>query len=182
MLKTVLAVTAIGAATLMASAPAQARGGGVKVGTLTCHVGSGWGFVVGSSRPLACVFSPTRYRTERYIGSMSKFGMDIGYKRSGTLVWAVFNPTDRLGPGDLHGHYGGLTASATVGVGLGANALIGGSTHTVTLQPLSIEGNTGLNVAAGIGALDLRYASDSRRYVGPSPTRLHHHRRHCDCH
>lgn len=181
MWKTMLSAALAGAA-LTAAVPAQAGEGGVKVGTLTCRVASGWGYVVGSSRRLSCIFSPTRFRNERYIGSMSKFGMDIGYKRSGTLVWAVFNPTDRLGPGDLHGHYGGLTASATVGVGLGANALIGGSTHTVTLQPLSIEGNTGLNVAAGIGALDLRYASDSRRYVGPSPTRLHHHRRHCDCH
>jgi hypothetical protein len=74
----------------------------------------------------------------------------------------VFNPSDHLGPGALQGHYGGVTASATVGVGVGANALIGGSHRTITLQPLSIEGNTGVNVAAGIGTLDLRYEHHRR--------------------
>ncbi len=155
MLKTILASAAIAGTMLVAAAPAQAESG-VKVGTLTCNVAPGWGFVVGSSRRLKCVFSPTKYHAERYIGSISKFGVDIGYKNSATLIWAVFNPSDHLGPGALQGHYGGVTASATVGVGIGANALIGGSHHTVTLQPLSIEGNTGVNVAAGIGTLDLR--------------------------
>jgi Protein of unknown function (DUF992) len=155
MLKT-LTAAALGTALLVATTPAQAQNG-VKVGTLTCHVAPGWGFIVGSSRRLNCVFEPTQFHRERYVGSISKFGVDIGYKNHATLVWAVFNPTTRLGPGALQGHYGGVTASATVGVGVGANALIGGSHHTVTLQPLSIEGNTGLNVAAGIGTLDLRF-------------------------
>ena len=40
-------------------------------------------------------------------------------------------------------------------VTLGAHALIGGSGNTIALQPLSLEGNSGLNVAAGIGAINL---------------------------
>ena len=40
-----------------------------------------------------------------------------------------------------------LPASATVGVGLGANVLVGGSGNSIALQPVSIEGTTGLNVA-----------------------------------
>ncbi len=151
----------------VAAAPAFADSG-VKVGTLTCEVGSGWGFVIGSSRPLRCNFSGNGFPS-RFTGSMSKFGVDIGYVHSGTIVWGVFAPTSHLSPRDLAGHYGGVTASATVGVGLGANALVGGNGHTVSLQPISISGSTGLNVGAGIGALDLRFIPPG----GPM-----HHRHH----
>ena len=143
---------AIGLAAVLA-APASAQGG-VKVGTLTCNVSSGWGFVFGSSRALSCTFAgPGRY--EYYSGNISKFGVDIGYTQGGVLIWTVFAPTAVLAPGSLAGSYAGGTASATVGVGVGANALIGGSGNTISLQPLSLEGNTGLNVAAGIGAITL---------------------------
>ena len=151
--------------------PAFAAGDGVKVGTLTCNVAGGWGKVIGSSRRVNCLFTPSHYTAERYVGHITKIGLDLGYRRSGTIVWGVFAPTDRLGRGDLHGSYGGVTASATLGVGLGANALIGGSGHTLALQPLSIEGSTGVNVAAGIGGLDLAY-------VPNRPMRHHRHHRH----
>ncbi len=170
--KTAFGLATVLGLTLLAQAPAQAREGGVKVGTLSCNVAGGWGAVIGSSRRVNCVFSPSHYTVERYTGHITKIGMDIGYRRSGTIVWGVFAPTDRLGRGDLHGSYGGVTASATIGVGLGANALIGGSNHTVALQPLSIEGSTGLNIAAGIGGLDLYYVPN---FPG---RRMHrHHRR-----
>jgi Protein of unknown function (DUF992) len=141
--------------------PAQAQGG-VRVGTLSCNVAGGWGFVFGSSKALRCVFSRAGGPPERYTGSISKFGVDIGYTQGGVLVWAVFAPTTGVGPGALSGNYGGATASATVGVGAGANVLVGGSNRSISLQPLSIEGNTGLNVAAGIGAINLRYAGRAR--------------------
>jgi hypothetical protein len=135
------------------AAPAQAQSG-VRVGTLTCNVSSGWGFVFGSSRALNCTFAgPGRY--EYYAGNISRFGVDIGYTQGGVLVWTVVAPTANLAPGSLAGSYAGGTATATVGVGIGANALIGGSGNTVALQPLSLEGSTGLNVAAGIGAITL---------------------------
>jgi hypothetical protein len=135
--------------------PARAQGG-AQVGTLTCNVASGWGFVFGSSRSLRCTFAGSG-RTEHYAGSIRRFGVDIGYTAAGVLVWAVLAPTSNLAPGALAGEFVGATGSATVGVGAGANVLVGGSNRTISLQPVSFEGSTGLNVAAGIGAISLRY-------------------------
>jgi len=134
--------------------PAQTGDARVKLGILSCHESSGWGFIFGSSRAVRCTFSSGEHM-ERYDGSISKFGLDVGYQQSGVLLWEVLAPTDHYGAGALAGHYGGLTAGATVVVGIGANALIGGSTTSISLQPLSIEGTTGLNVAAGIADLTL---------------------------
>ena len=133
--------------------PAAAQGG-VQVGTLTCNASGSWGFIFGSSRDLSCTFSGPG-RVEYYRGMISKFGVDIGYTHGGVLVWTVLAPTAHMRPGDLAGNYGGATASATIGVGFGANALIGGSSNTIALQPLSIEANRGLNVAAGVASLTL---------------------------
>jgi hypothetical protein len=144
---------ALAAGALALAGPAAAQGG-VKVGSLTCNVASGWGFVFGSSRGLNCTFSGP-LGVEYYTGAISKFGVDIGYTAGGVMIWTVIAPTAQLAPGSLSGGYAGATASATVGVGVGANALIGGSGNTIALQPLSMEGNTGLNVAGGIGAITL---------------------------
>jgi hypothetical protein len=146
-----VAAIAIAAA---ASTPAGAQGG-VKVGVLSCNVASGWGFVFGSSKAMRCTFAPSPGHIEHYAGRISKFGVDIGYTAGGVLLWTVFAPTADLSPGDLSGAYAGGTASATVGVGVGANALIGGSGNHIVLQPLSIETNRGLNVAAGVASLTL---------------------------
>lgn len=123
---------------------------------LTCNVASGWGFVFGSSRALKCAYSPKPGVVENYVGRISKFGVDIGYLSNAVIVWGVFAPTTNLASGALSGDYGGATASASVGAGLGANVLVGGSTKSIALQPLSIEGSQGLNVAAGIAELHLR--------------------------
>jgi hypothetical protein len=145
------------AAALVALAgSAQAAPSGVKVGTLTCNVASGWGFVFGSSKDLHCNFRPNGHKGEHYTGSISKFGIDIGYTEGGVLVWGVFAPSSDVRAGALQGDYAGATASATIGVGLGANVLIGGLDKSIALQPLSVEGNKGLNVAAGIGAISLK--------------------------
>ena len=147
------------AAALALATQAQAASG-IKVGTLSCHVSSGWGLIFGSSRELACSFAGEG-RPANYTGKISKFGVDIGYKQAAVIVWTVFAPTNDMSPGALAGNYGGATASATVGVGLGANILVGGLDNSIALQPLSIEGNTGLNVAAGIAGLTLRPAEGS---------------------
>ena len=148
------AALAIGAVAFAGSADAAPHG--VKVGTLTCNVASGWGFVFGSSKDLHCTFRPSSRSSEHYTGSVSKFGVDIGYTEGGVLVWAVFAPSSDVRAGALQGDYAGATASATVGVGVGANVLIGGLDKSIALQPLSVEGNRGLNVAAGIGAISLK--------------------------
>jgi hypothetical protein len=134
---------------------ASAQADGVKVGTLSCHEASGWGFIFGSSHDIRCSFSGGDGVVQYYEGSISKFGVDIGYQKSGVIVWEVIAPSQHLGPGALDGHYGGATAGAAVGVGLDANALVGGSNNTIALQPVSIQGMTGLNVAAGIGEITL---------------------------
>jgi hypothetical protein len=143
------------ASAALLAAPAQAAG--VKVGTLTCNVASGWGFIFGSSKDLRCNFHPDKAVGEHYVGTISKFGVDIGYTDSAVIVWAVFAPSSGPKRGALQGDYAGVTASATAGVGVGAHALVGGLDRSITLQPLSIEGNTGLNVAGGIGAMSLKY-------------------------
>src|SRR4051812_2264300 len=131
---------------------------GVRAGTLTCNVASGWGFVLGSSRKLHCSFTPNEHKVEHYTGVINKFGVDIGYTGGGVLVWGVLAPSAQMNSGALAGTYAGAVANATVGVGVGANALIGGGDHSVALQPLSIEGNKGLNVAGGIGSITLKPA------------------------
>ncbi len=142
--------------------PARAQGG-AQIGTLNCNVASGWGFVFGSSRALRCTFAPASGRAEHYSGSIQRFGVDIGFTQAGVLVWAVLAPTSNLAPGALAGNFVGATGSATVGVGAGANVLVGGSNRTISLQPVSFEGSTGLNVAAGIGAISLRYQPQTAR-------------------
>jgi hypothetical protein len=148
------ALAALAAAGFTAQAHAEP---GVKVGALSCDVSGGWGVVFGSSKDLDCSFTNGAH-TERYTGTINKFGVDIGYTHGGVIVWAVFAPTAELGRGALAGNYGGATASATAVVGAGANALVGGSNNTISLQPLSIEGNTGLNVAAGVASISLQPA------------------------
>lgn len=179
-MRSAIAAAAFAALALVAIGPtAQAKESGVKLGVLQCSEAGGWGFVFGSSRAVNCTFSPTPARVERYVGKIQKFGVDIGYQRSGVLVWAVLAPTTNIAPGALAGGYGGLTAGASVAIGASANALIGGSDRTIALQPLSIEGTTGLNVAAGIGALTLTYVPSSYRegpYVAPHHGRRHHPR------
>ena len=152
--KSAAAALALGVLALLA--PARAADTTVKTGTMTCHVSSGWGLVFGSSRDLRCVYTGEG-RTENYTGKISKFGVDIGYQQSGVILWAVFAPTTDLKAGALTGNYGGVTAGASAGIGGNANVLVGGSTQSITLQPVSIEGITGINLAAGIAAISLKY-------------------------
>jgi hypothetical protein len=152
---------AAGAATLALAASAlslPAHAADVKLGVLNCDVSSGWGFVFGSSKDLRCEFSPTSGPIERYVGTVSKFGVDIGYTRGGVIIWDVVAPSSDVKPGALAGSYAGATVSAAIGVGAGANVLVGGLRKSIALQPISITGESGLNVAAGIGALHLKHA------------------------
>src|SRR5215475_1173590 len=132
----------------------------VRAGYLTCHVDAGWGFIFGSSRKVNCSYALQPGYTEYYTGSISKFGADIGYLQSSVMLWVVLAPTTNLGQGALDGTYAGATASAAVGVGAGANVLIGGFNHSIALQPVSIEGQNGLNIAAGVAALTLKFNSN----------------------
>jgi hypothetical protein len=163
MTKTLLAGAALAGALALAG---QASAEGVKIGSLSCHESSGWGFIFGSSRSVHCVYSGSGGHIERYDGNISKFGVDIGYQGSAVILWDVIAPTASMRPGALEGHYGGVTGSAAVGVGAGANVLVGGFDRSFTLQPVSIQGETGLNVAAGVAEMTLHYVPGSAHHEG----------------
>ena len=152
------AALAFAAAVVLPTAAMAQASARTKVGTLSCDISGGIGLIITSKKDVTCMFTPSeRGAREVYIGSISKFGLDLGATAGGEMIWAVYAPTTRK-YGALAGHYGGATAEATVGVGAGANVLVGGSNRTVTLQPVSVQGQAGLNVAAGVAGLDLRPA------------------------
>jgi hypothetical protein len=128
----------------------------VKVGVLRCEVSAGLGLIIASTKEIECAFTNPRGDTERYYGKIRKFGLDIGVTNAGVLTWDVFSATEGPRHDALAGDYAGVDASATVGVGLGANALVGGSDRAFALQPLSVQGQTGLALAAGVESLTLR--------------------------
>ena len=140
-------------AAMAAITPAHAKGG-VKIGVLSCTVDGGVGYILGSAKAVDCVFH-SGSRREHYHGVMHKLGVDIGITDKTQIAWAVFAPGS-VKRGALKGHYTGATAEATVIAGLGANVLIGGFKKGINLQPLSVQAQTGLNVAAGIGSLSLK--------------------------
>ena len=157
-MKTLFKAGFAAAALLVAGAlPASAQSR-VQVGTLTCNLEPNIAFIIGSVREMSCTFRPAVKGAKRgtYHGTVRRFGLDIGVNGRGTLVWAVFAPSAKVPSGALRGNYVGAAGSASIGVGLGANVLVGGSQNTFALQPLSLEGQTGLNLALGVSDLTLR--------------------------
>jgi hypothetical protein len=141
------------------AAPAGAAGNGVKAGHLKCDVAGNMSFIFGSSRDITCSYTPAdRKRIDHYTGEIKQFGVDIGYQSSGVMLWAVLAPSSDVGPSGLAGDFAGGSADLAAGYGVGANALFGGSDKSVALQPLSVEGIEGINIAAGIGVLTLSAA------------------------
>jgi hypothetical protein len=156
MRKGTLLKTALIAASMLAMAPSANAAAGVRIGTLTCNIESGWGHVVTSSRDMECSYQRRNREVETYVGEIERYGVDLGHTRGGTLVWAVIAPSSNVGPTALAGSYGGVSANATLGVGGAAHVLVGGLDRSITLQPLSVEGNTGVALAAGVGVMHLR--------------------------
>jgi hypothetical protein len=135
-------------------ASAQSR---TKVGVLACNLAPTAGFVIGSHQPIACTFTPDYgRRRERYAGAIDRVGLDLGVTSGGRLIWHVFSQTAAPPPRSIAGTYIGASGDAALGVGGGANVLIGGSYRTVSLQPVSFEGQSGVNIGAGVAALTLR--------------------------
>ena len=140
----------------LAGAHAQQPMQRVQVGVLECRGGASVGFIVGSVTNLGCVLRADGLPEDRYVATIRKVGVDLGITQESALAWGVFAPVARLGPGDLSGNYAGAQGSATIGVGVGGNVLVGGSNNSIALQPLSVQGQTGINVAAGLESLELR--------------------------
>ena len=149
----------IAAASLVASlagANAQQPIERVQVGVLECRGGASIGFIVGSVTNLGCVLRVDGMPEDRYVATIRKVGVDLGITQERRSPGACYAPVARLGPGDLSGNYAGAQGSASVGVGAGGNVLVGGSNNSIALQPLSVQGQVGLNVAAGLESLELR--------------------------
>ena len=151
-------------------AGAHAASPPVRAGILQCQGGQNVGYVVGSVTIFECVFKSEGRAPEPYIATVRRYGVDLGFTDQTRLAWAVNAPTGRIGRGELAGSYGGVGANASVGVGFGGNFLVGGPSNAYALQPLSVQGQTGLNVAAGIAGLELQPVEFAPR--------RHHHRRH----
>ncbi|WP_127089141.1 DUF992 domain-containing protein [Aquabacter cavernae] len=152
-----LALAAL-AATAAFSLPAAAQTAPkVQVGVLRCAVAPYTGLVLGSVREMTCEFLQGTSNTvlATYKGTARRLGVDLGVGGAGVLGWTVFAPSTSKAAVDLSGHYAGVSADVAVGVGGGANVLLGGSNSTIALQPVSIQGSTGLNVAAGLADLTL---------------------------
>ena len=150
-----LSTFGIAVAALMAPLGAADAMPPVRAGILQCQGGQNIGFVVGSVTSLECVFQSEGRRPEPYIATVRRIGVDLGFTEQTRFTWAVSAPNSRLGRGDLAGSYGGVGANASIGIGGGGNFLVGGPANAYALQPVSVQGQTGLNVAAGVAGLDL---------------------------
>jgi hypothetical protein len=154
-IRTVARLTAAAALTALSasSAPAQTN---VKVGTLTCDVSAGFGMILTQKQTMTCSFVPAAGGpVDLYTGRIDQFGVALGAVQEGVMVWGVLAPTSGVSHGALAGSYGGVGAQATVGAGLGANVLVGGTGRSFSLQPLSVQGQTGLNIAGGVTTVTL---------------------------
>jgi hypothetical protein len=152
----VVLVTLVSVLALTRPAAAQER---VLGGTLECDISGGIGLVLGSQRTVNCTFTPNTpgRAPEFYSGTITNYGLDIGVTTAGLMEWTVFFLPNARPVGALAGIYAGPTAQASLYVGAGANVLVGGSEGTVALQPLSVEGQIGVNIAAGVAGLELRF-------------------------
>ena len=148
-----IAAVALAAAAFVGAAPANA--GYVKTGVLTCKVAPGVGLILGSSKGMSCTFKPDFRGAERYGGRIDKVGIDIGVTGETVIVWAVLAAGRGYPVGALAGTYVGASAEASVLVGVGANVLVGGSNRSFALQPISVQGQTGLDLAVAISSLAL---------------------------
>ena len=145
----------------------------VRAGILQCEGGQNVGFVVGSTTSLQCVFQSEGRRPEPYIATLRRLGLDLGITDQTKLTWAVNAPNTRVGRGDLAGNYGGVGANASVGIGGGGNFLVGGPANAYALQPISLQGQTGLNLAAGVASIELEPVQ-----FAPGGYRHHYHHHH----
>ncbi|MDE2363169.1 MAG: DUF992 domain-containing protein [Hyphomicrobiales bacterium] len=161
------AMLAVGLSAGAASAQQTTR-----VGALECDVSGGVGLIITSSKALDCYFyRDDNGQVEHYVGTIRRIGVAIGATGPGTLDWGVLAPTTGVAPGALAGEYGGVGANATAAVGVGANALVGGSNRTISLQPFSVQAQVGVDVAAGVTDVALEY-------VPPTQPAKPHVRRH----
>lgn len=152
---------ALAAIVLLTGLPAVAlaQDRGIELGSLDCAIDAGTGFIFGSSKNLSCTFTPAdqEFTPETYTGNVTKYGLDIGSTREAQMRWLVLGPSNNIyAPGALAGNYVGASAEVTAIFGAGANILVGGGGPTFTLQPVSVQTQTGLNLALGVSQFELK--------------------------
>ncbi|WP_425905682.1 DUF992 domain-containing protein [Nitrobacter sp. TKz-YC02] len=140
---------------LLSTAPASAQGNTVRQGVLTCRISASVGLLVGSRQRLRCQFRSESGRTQKYIGTIGRLGFDIGFTAGGVMAWAVLASTT-IPSGALAGEFVGASGDISAGLGVGANLLVGGTRKSVSLQPLSVEGQVGVNLALGVARMKLK--------------------------
>ena len=155
MIRTFAFFAAALAMSALATSPAPAQDA-TQVGTLTCDVSAGVGMILTQRQTMNCGFSPANGGpVDPYVGRIDQFGIALGAVQQGQLVWGVIAPASGFPRGALAGTYTGVGAQATAGAGVGANVLVGGTGRALSLQPVSIQGQTGLNIAAGVTTVTL---------------------------
>jgi Protein of unknown function (DUF992) len=141
---------------ILAASPVAAQNG-TKVGLLSCNMSPSVGLIIGSHQHLHCRFTPDQGGApEFYSGSITRVGLDIGFRAGGVMNWGVFAPTSGLWHGALRGHYVGASGDVSLGLGAGGKLLVGGSHRTISLQPFAVQGQVGVNLALGVAGLTLR--------------------------
>ena len=150
-----LLLGASAAAALLSAAPASAQGNSIRQGVLTCRTSASVGLVVGSRQRLSCQFKSQTGRTQNYVGTIGRLGLDLGVTAGGVMAWAVLASSPNIPSGALAGEFVGASGDISVGVGVGANVLVGGTRKSVSLQPLSVEGQVGVNLALGVARMRL---------------------------
>lgn len=154
---------AIAGLVLLTTPLAAQQRAGVRHGMLTCNTAPSVGLILGSRQSMTCRFKSSRGWTENYVGTLNRVGLDVGVTGRGIMGWAVFASVGRLPRGALTGRFAGASGEATLGVGAGANVLVGGTSNAVSLQPVSLSAQTGINLALGVASLTLEPAGRRRR-------------------
>ncbi len=156
-MKHYLLLTTLVLAAITAPAHAQAPGSWTQAGVLTCKLNPSIGFIIAGHQSMECSYKPNGPNPpQAYEGAINTVGLDFGVTAGGVLAWAVFAPTQGIAAGALAGEYVGASGDVGLGVGVGANVLVGGSGRTVALQPLSVEGSVAVNITLGVSMLKLR--------------------------
>jgi hypothetical protein len=150
-----LLLASLAALVWLAPVPAAAQSRTIRQGMLTCRTAPSVGLIVGSRQRLRCQFRSESGRTQNYIGTIGRLGLDIGVTAGGILSWAVLASTPTIPSGALAGTFVGASGDISLGVGVGANVLVGGTRKSVSLQPISVEGQVGANLALGVARMRL---------------------------
>jgi hypothetical protein len=140
---------------VLAATPAYSQGSSIRQGLLTCRTSASLGLIVGSRQRLRCQFKSDKGWTQNYTGAIGRLGLDLGVTAGGIMSWAVLTSTANIPSGALAGEFVGASGDVSVGVGVGANVLVGGTRKSVSLQPLSVEGQVGVNLALGVARMTL---------------------------